>query len=538
MKPITVVLFCLVYLSLTAFAQNKKQIASLHYKAQLEFENLNFHAALPLFLKLDSINPNNPEYQYGVGVSSLLLNDEKTALVYLEKCKVKPDNHGHALNYYLARAYHLNYHFDSALVYYEAYRVFFTAKSKHHLELQADLEKNMQECRNGLELMKTPLKIKMTNLGNTINSSYPDYAPVISADETELIFTSNRPDSKGGKRDYAIDGHYYEDIYISYKTDSGWTAAKPISDSINTNDHDASVSLSPDGRKLLIYRYSDDNLVGYGSGDLYMSTDLGTTWSAPEKLGPAINNGRSWEPSASISEDGRMVFFSSDKQGGIGGTDLYYSIMDFNGQWGPAILLDSMINTERDEDSPFIHPDGHTLYFSSKGHNSMGGFDLFYSTWNDSSKAWSKALNMGYPLSSTHDDLHFSVSADGKRFYFAGIRPEGLGERDIYMAEVENITARQVALLKGFVLDSASLGIGAAISVTQILNYNGEEKLIGVFQAHPQTGHFTVVLPEGNNYRITIKKEGYEPTTEFVNISEERIYKEIEKQFVLLKEDE
>lgn len=168
----------------------------------------------------------------------------------------------------------------------------------------------------------------------------------------------------------------------------------------------------------------------------------------------------------------------------------------------------------------------------------MGGFDLFYTTWNDSSQSWSKAKNMGYPLSSTHDDLHFSVSADGKRFYFSGIREGGLGEKDIYMAEVENIVAKQVALLKGFVLDSASLGIGAVISVTQIVNYSGEEKLIGIFQANPHTGHFTVVLPEGNNYRLTIKKEGYEPTTEFVNISEERIYKEIEKQFVLLKEDE
>jgi Tol biopolymer transport system component len=203
-------------------------------------------------------------------------------------------------------------------------------------------------------LSQNELNVIIENLGNVVNTPYNDYSPIISADGNTLIFTSNRTDDPAKAKANAN----YEDIYVSTKSASGWSTPKLISSNVNIKYNDAAASLSPDGKTLFLY-YEE------GEGDIYISTLNGDQWSKPEPLNKNINTGMFWETCASVSPDGKKLYFASNRDGGFGELDLYVSTLDGKGQWGKAVNLGPVINTAENEDSPFIHHDGVTLYFSS-----------------------------------------------------------------------------------------------------------------------------------------------------------------------------
>jgi Tol biopolymer transport system component len=376
-------------------------------------------------------------------------------------------------------------------------------------------------------MVSKPSSIKVINLGDTINSEYADYGPVLTADQQMLIFTSARPNTTGGEIDES-DGRYYEDIYISYKLNSGWTAPLGIGPGINTNGHDASISLSPDGQKLLIYRYDQDLLSSGIPGDLYVSKLKGTTWTNATKLPQSINT-RAWEPSACYSADERSLFFSSNREGGKGGTDLYMVRQLPNGEWALPMNLGDKLNTPFDEDSPFIHPDGKTLYFSSNGHKTMGGYDIFVSRYDDEKKEWSTPENLGYPINTAHDDIHFTLTADGRRVYFSSIRPEGKGDNDIYYADM-NTEAADVVVIKGIVSDSVTKQPKEALIIVYDTNTN---ELIGKYNSNSSTGKYIIILSEGRKYNITVEAEKYILHFENFDASKLKGFEEKEKNISL-----
>jgi outer membrane protein OmpA-like peptidoglycan-associated protein len=256
---------------------------------------------------------------------------------------------------------------------------------------------------------KDSVSVIITNLGETINTPYDEYAPVISADGLMMIFTSRRPIFKN---DIAKKNQGMENVYVSYYNDMTWkwSEAKMLGKTVNQEGvNNSAIALSNDGQRMLLYRGDPD-------GNIYESVLNGEEWSNPLKLPKPINSNKH-ESSASISPDGRTIYLVSNRNGGEGGLDIWVCHQDVKGVWGKAENLGPTVNTPGDEEGVFIHPDGRTLYFSSKGHNSMGGFDIFKSVFENGK--WGVPVNLGNSINTTADDLFFTVTADGKTAYYS-----------------------------------------------------------------------------------------------------------------------
>jgi len=497
-------------------------------KSMKEGYNL-YGMALPLFIKANDFNPNNGLLNYKIGVCYLNSAWKQKALDFLEKAYKLNPTAGENIKFFMGQAYHMNMEWDKAIQRYQEYKASLKPEDKDKL---AAVEKKITECRNGIELVKNPVLVFIDNVGPEINSQYPDYGPVISADESVMMFTSRRANTSGGGID-ANDQMYYEDIYISNGEKGKWSASRNMGKPVNTdNRHDATVALSADGQILFIYL--DD--MARGSGNIYECDLKGTAWSKPVKLNDNVNS-KFHESSASLSADGKTLYFVSNRDGGFGGHDIYKSIWDPKKErWGEAENLGPTVNTPYEEYSVFMHPDGKTLYFSSKGHNTMGGFDVFKTIWDDKKKKWSMPENLGYPINSSDDDVDFVLSASGKHGYYASYKTDGYGEKDIYMITFitpknpvlstednllasltepvkETVIAKQVAvptaqvsILKGTIFDAVTKqNLEADIELVD----NQLNQVIATFKSNSSTGKFLVSLPAGKNYGIAVKKEGY-----------------------------
>ena len=358
-------------------------------------------------------------------------------------------------------------------------------------------------------------------MGAVINSGYDDHSPVFNIEETIMVFTSKRKGSTGNFK--TSDKQYFEDIYISHKENGQWATPQKISENINTMEHEASVALSADGNDLIIYK--DD----VGDGNLYISHFNGTEWSKPEKLSLNVNSTYN-ESHASISCDGSTLYFSSNRPGGFGGYDIYYSKRLPNGDWSLAQNAGPVINTEFDENGPFIHPDGSTLYFSSKGHNSMGGYDLFFAILKDDG-TFSRPENMGYPINSIDDDVFYVLSADGKRAYYSTVQPDGLGRKDIYLMDLLSLPERSLVVVNGFIKIKKT---GEVIKdVILKINDFKTGTLIGKFKPNKQTGKYTIVVPKSKQYTLSCDDCGFTFPREPLTIPENSSFYYLQKPIII-----
>lgn len=416
----------------------------------------------------------------------------------------------------LGEAYHLDSKFDLAIAAFEKCKVL----SKRNKDLVYELNREISICNTAKKLVAKPVNVKIVNMGQGVNSPYPDYAPVFTADQSIMIFTSRRPENKGGKT--YDGGKYFEDIYISTKTDTGWSKAMNIGSPINTVGNEASVGVSADGQQILIYK---DDL---GDGNIYSTSLKGNRWTIPKRLNANINT-KSWEPSAFISADGNTLYFVSDRPGGYGGRDIYKSEKTENGDWGRAVNLGSNINTEGDEDGPFLHPDGVTLYFSSTGHETMGGFDIFESTLQNDGN-WSKPVNTGYPINSPADDVFYVVSPDKKSAHYTSMRAGGFGEKDNYTILFPDAKEPALTLQKGRVLDNNRVPV-KNVKITITDNETGD--IMGVYHPNDTSGHYLFILKPGTNHNISYEAEGSLFYSENVYVDKNATFKEIEKSVTL-----
>jgi outer membrane protein OmpA-like peptidoglycan-associated protein len=386
-------------------------------------------------------------------------------------------------------------------------------------------------------LSQNELNVIIENLGPGVNTPLHDYSPIISSDGNTLIFTSNRSDDEKVIKAKMN----YEDIYITTKTGNTWAPPKKISTNINQQYNDAAASLSPDGKMLFLY-YEE------GGGDIYVSKLEGSEWTSPKPLNKNINTGMFWETSASITADGKKLYFASNRPGGIGELDLYVSELDDRGDWGKATNLGPVINTPENEDAPFIHPDGVTLYFSSDGHPNLGNSDIFISEFKNGK--WQKPENLGWPINTWEYDGFFTISADKKKGYYSTMKEGGLGETDIYSitflepkykpkpkpvvveekpvavvataAVVEkekpkntdfadpiiqaSIDKKVVTILRGKVIDENT---ATPLSATISLVDNETKKIISRITTDSISGNFELIIPHGGNYGVSTEKSGY-----------------------------
>jgi hypothetical protein len=502
MKKSITSLFLFFFITVSANAQSSSlnDYKKIYDEAETFFINENYTAALPLYKKLDSINKGNADINFKVGFCYLNSATYKTkAIPYLEVAvknitknykqgDIKEKRAPMSTYYYLGKAYHLNYEFDKAIEYYKKYNDALGKNLKYIKEVKST-NHDIETCIYGKELIKNPKKVIVSNLGEGVNSIYPDYSPTVSLDEQTLIFTSRR---KGGATDLKLpNGEYFEDIYISNFDGKKWGKATSIGPKINSPAHEATINLSADGQKLLIYKDTE-------GGNIYISELNGNEWGVPQYINAPINS-PSWESHACLSADNQVLYFVSDRPGGYGGRDIYKCLHLPNGQWGIPQNLGDSINTKYDEDGVFIHPDGKQIFFSSKGHPSMGGFDIFTSVINDENGNWSKPVNYGYPINTPDDDIFLVTTMDGKRAYYSSDKEGGYGEKDIYMLTFPEYEPRDITVLIGSIANKTS----QSIAKNKILIINNTSKdTVQQLVANSNTGKFGTTLPIGEKYTI------------------------------------
>ena len=460
MKRLLFLLVIIISFLNLLYSQEKEDSKYKNIDFELDYEE-GFETAIPLILKQLEQNPDVAHINYKLGFCYLhsSVNKQK-AIIPLEKAfksyLMQADKMDSAVfaAYYLSRAYHYNHEFKKAI---ETLKIT-TDIFANDPFLEKEIELQTKRCSTAIDLMKKPVNMSVRNFGSVINSKYDDRNPVFSADERVLFFTSRRKGTTGSEK--ITYGQYFEDIYFSKNDGNNWQKPVRLSSNINTEGNEAVVGVSPDAQQLLIYR----------AGDLYFSQLSGDEWSVPEKL-PAPINSDAKENHASISADGNTLYFTSNRKGGFGGFDIYVATKNRAGQWSNVKNMGRKINTSLNEATPYIHPNGNTLYFSSEGHNSMGEFDVFKSDYSD--KQWNIPQNMGYPLNTTGDDLFFVPTADGHRAYYSSVREDGFGQSDIYHVLFDDSEEVNLTILSGYLTEKT----GDTRETYQIKYYANEIEL-------------------------------------------------------------
>ncbi len=514
-----------------------------------------YNLAIPAYEAAQAFNPNNAELNFRLGVCYLHSAIKNRCLKHFEKAQalhpnVNPDN----INFLLGRGHHLNEHWAEAVKFYEAQLVVLRTARAPEDEINR-VKRFIDEAKNGMELSKEKERVWIDNLGSAINSISPEYAPLISTDERVLIITARRENSVGGLKD-SYDNLPYEDLYISENVGGTWSPLRNMGEVVNTSGHDASSGLAPDGNVLFVFRGTSR-----GGGDVFVSRRGPEGWTKPKDLGKNINSNEH-ESAVALSYDGLELYFISERPGGFGGKDIYVSRWDTRKEeWGIATNLGPTVNSPYDEDGVFIHPDGKTLYYSSKGHNTIGGNDIFYSEKVDGK--WAKPKNIGYPINTPDDDVFFVVAADGRTAYYSSIRPDGFGDKDIYritflgpakipvlnvedqliaglpnrnvelavQPEVKIRTSRMV-LLKGLVLDDET---GAPVTANIDLIDNRTAEILATFKSNPANGSYLVSLPAGRNYGLNFNADGYLFNSLNFDLPDTALFQDIYKEIRLKK---
>lgn len=474
--------------------QNAKEARSF-------FKDGNYFKAIELYTQLLNKDPNNSEYNFNMGMSYLNTNiDPMRALDYLLKTEME-GKFNNELLLHIARAqmHHLDY--ENALIYLHKYRLVAgnkAMKNDVYHKLKAD-------CITAQDLLKYPVNVTFKNLGANVNSPFPDYNPFITGDGSKIVFTTRRKHRPGSVPEF--DGYYPSDIMTSTHKSDGWFFADRLSDKINTIYDEQSVGLTKDGDTLYFYIDHVDDV-----GDIFMSTLKNKVYSTPKRLGPEINTD-AMESACSISHDGETMLFSSIRPEGMGGFDLYMIRKTGRKTWSEPLNLGPEINTPLNEDYPTLSADGKTLFFCSNGHPGMGGYDLFFSTWDEESNIWTKPQNMGYPINSPSNEKNISFMDNGTTAVMAALRSDSYGDLDIYKVDYELVENDAPSL---FVFN---LAIPEGETLPELRLKNNFDELIGSYYPNRLTGRYVLALYPGKYY-LYIDAPNYAPYTEVLVVNQ------------------
>jgi outer membrane protein OmpA-like peptidoglycan-associated protein len=492
-----------------SFAQSGKKTLA---EAERFYGIKAYEEALPLFLEAIKAGEKDPTVHYKLGVcyqKSPDINSQIKAIPFYEYALQNGKNLPLATYFDLGTLYQKDENLQKAIETFLRFKELTKADKASQLKA----ESAVSSCNTAIALMSVPRNMTVHNFGSVINTAYTEYNPVVSADESVMAFTALRPNT--GKT--RSGDKFIEEVYISYNSSGTWSEPKviPIASQYNVG----TAGISADGQKMLIFMGGITD-----PGSLFQVSKSGDSWTKPSLITPTINSPKYLESTASITPDGKTIYFASDKTGGKGGLDIYKTSLQANGSWSSPVNLGAGVNTAANEDAPFIHPDQKTLFFTSDGHNTMGGRDVFVTHLVNNN--WTTPENMGYPVNTTSNDNYFTLIADGTRAYFSSDRKGGLGAQDIYYLDMPAESANiALTMIKGKILN-AETGKPLPTKIYLIDNQTNK-KLDFVYDPDPETGNYLVILPPAKNYDMVIESEGFLPYTLNINVPNQDYFYEL-----------
>jgi hypothetical protein len=403
--------------------QSRQQMEDLYKDANAYFYFEDYEEALALYLRVYDYYTDNFNIDYRIGFCYLNIPGRKhQAMPYLERASkniskryseqsIRETRAPVEALFYLGNAYFVNNQLEKAQ---QAYSEFLDRIRNERLYDIEYLNHQVNSIKRSQVIRSYPVNFLRNNLGPNINNHFPNYNPVVSGDGQTLAFTTKQ--------------RFYQAIYVARKEGDKWGTPQNITLDLVVDGNCTTLSLSYKGDELYLFKDVDH------VGNIYVSNYKDGKWSPMSKLNDNINT-LHYETHACVSSDGTKLFFTSNRAGGYGDLDIYVSERVHGGDWGPSKNLGPNINTRFNENTPFVTTDGNTLYFSSEGHNTMGGYDIFFSQ-NQNDGTWSKPVNLGYPINSTDDDLFFHPLGDGSKGLMALFSDDAFGETDIYQLEI------------------------------------------------------------------------------------------------------
>ena len=452
--------------------------------------------AVSFYKQALELEPNFAEANFRCGFDLYIDQEYEEALPYMIKAREGWYSFNPSVTFYLGELYFYNHQYDKAL---ENYQQFFTDKPPVQKKVLELAQRNSRHAAFAKEAIKTPIKFEPLNMGENINSDGSEYFPCLTADDGILFLTGRREESTGGYQ--AELRGFGEDFFFTSQKEGKWQSLTNLGSPVNTEQNEGAACFSPDGQ--YVYFTACNREDGFGSCDIYVSKLNGRNWDAPRNLGPLVNSS-AWDSQPWLSNDGKTLYYASNRNGGLGLYDIWFS-EKVNGAWGPAQNLGAPINTLGAEYSPFLHADGQTLYFSSDEHPGFGGVDLFMSKLRQG--GWGKPINLGYPLNTSADERNIFINTKGDKGYINSDRKGGYGQYDIYEFELDpRIKPNFTTFVRGFVLDSITKApLDATVSFINLATRD----TIREVQTNSSTGRFLLSLPLDQEYAAFVDAKGY-----------------------------
>lgn len=514
------VMFSVCNVSAQKAIQKSEEMIKM-FNAEQRFYAGDYQGALSVYNDVLKTKPNDANVIYHIAECHFKLGQYPLSLENVKKAKSIDAKGNEEISLLLGQLYHMDGNLDEALAEFTAYKTLIGNNAKKLKE--SDIDLYLSQVNTAKTLMAASVNVKVDNATDIINSEYDEKAPSVTADGKTLIFTSRRP-GKSSALDTEGDKKYFEDIYIA-RWDSvkkGWGSAELLPGTINTEGHDACSSISPDGKEIFIYKNDVDG--ESRGGDIYTSKlSSSGKWGAPKPLGKPVNT-TYFEGGACIAPDGNTLYFVSERPGGYGHADIYMAKRKDRITWDVPVNLGADVNTTEDEGGIFLAPDGKTLFFTSQGYNSMGGYDIF-KTVNENGK-WSKPVNLGYPINTINNDMSLTLSADAQTGYFISDRKGGLGDLDIYRLDLMHYPVLEkdmkyktdsmpaMGILKGTVFNATD---GTALEAEVVIMDETGAK-VGSTMSSSGGGDYFITLSTAKVYEVKIELEGYKPISEKVEI--------------------
>ncbi len=486
-------------LAAPAYAQSTRKLIRSGNKM---FDRENYRAAIPFYEQALAKSPDDAKALYFAGISYMTFDKEKASDYIYRAQKINPKV-DRDLEYWLGRVDHINYRFDDAIKHYQLYQK--TGIRKRDEVRREEVAQLIQYSKNAKREVANPKDVFVKNLGGVINTAFSEHSPVIASNDDYILYTS-RGDVAGGRK--ADDGEYFEEIYEATRNENGdWQNPRSVAASLRSVGHDASIQLFDNDTKMLLYRGGKNN-----SGDIMISErQPDGSWGEPKSIGNNINT-KDFESDAHITADGQTLFFSTSAYSENGDLDIYVSKRNKNGTWGAPRSIGNTINTPFDDDSPYLAKNG-TLYFASRGHNSMGGYDIFAAKYDSVARRWSRPVNLGSPVNTPDDDTYYRLSPDGSYAYLSSYRIGGYGEKDIY-----TINYLRTVEVKGRVLSSVDSSAIAGIELT----FNGQQadKRPIAYRdvTKPDSATYSVNILSGRKFQVELGKDGKVIATQELNV--------------------